>query len=111
VPLLFLFVVLAVLAAIALVAAGRGDALPEPLPDRAPFSGLSDGDLRPDDIGRLRFAVGLRGYRMDQVDLVLDRLTEALKARDARIAELEAAGRMAPPPPDDPETSPRADPH
>ena len=38
----------------------------------------------------LRFGVALRGYAMDQVDAVLDRLAADLEARDARIAQLEA---------------------
>ena len=37
----------------------------------------------------LRFSVGLRGYRMDEVDDVLDRLAYDLEARDARISVLE----------------------
>ncbi|MCQ1999347.1 DivIVA domain-containing protein [Arthrobacter zhaoxinii] len=44
------------------------------------------------DVARLRFPVALRGYRMDQVDAVLDRLAAALAERDARIRELEAGG-------------------
>ena len=42
----------------------------------------------------LRFGVALRGYAMDQVDAILDRVAADLEARDARIAELEtqAAG-------------------
>ncbi|WP_026553368.1 DivIVA domain-containing protein [Arthrobacter sp. H20] len=40
------------------------------------------------DIGRIRFAPALRGYRMDQVDEVLDRLAAALADRDTTIAEL-----------------------
>ena len=45
----------------------------------------------------LRFGVALRGYAMDQVDAVLDRLAAELDARDARIAELEAQlGAAAP---------------
>ena len=38
----------------------------------------------------LRFGVALRGYAMDQVDAVLDRLAADLEARDTRIAQLEA---------------------
>ncbi|MCY0903452.1 DivIVA domain-containing protein [Arthrobacter sp. H14-L1] len=45
---------------------------------------------QPEDVDRLRFSLGLRGYRMDQVDDVLDRLRDQLAAKDARIAELEA---------------------
>ncbi|HCK78806.1 MAG TPA: cell division protein DivIVA, partial [Actinobacteria bacterium] len=52
------------------------------------------------DLDRTRFAVGLRGYRMDQVDSVLDRLSRDLDQREAYIAELirglEAAGRNIP---------------
>lgn len=44
----------------------------------------------PEDVDRLRFSLGLRGYRMDQVDEVLDRLRDELAAKDARIAELES---------------------
>jgi DivIVA domain-containing protein len=40
----------------------------------------------------VRFAIGLRGYRMDQVDDVLDRLGRELAARDDRIAALEQRG-------------------
>jgi len=49
----------------------------------------------PDDVTRLRFSLGLRGYRMDQVDQVLDELRDQLAARDAEIAELR--GRLEAP--------------
>nr|WP_218063201.1 DivIVA domain-containing protein [Arthrobacter sp. SDTb3-6] len=61
----------------------------------APVSGLPPVLLpavpAPADVDHVRFGLGLRGYRMDQVDEVLDRLRDELAARDARIAELEAA--------------------
>ena len=47
----------------------------------------------PEDVARLRFSLGLRGYRMDQVDQVLDELADQLAARDAELAELR--GRLA----------------
>lgn len=47
----------------------------------------------PEDVTRLRFSLGLRGYRMDQVDQVLDELRDQLAARDAELAELR--GRLA----------------
>ena len=52
----------------------------------------------------MRFAVGVRGYRMDEVDDVLDRLSVEVAERDARIAELEQrlASRGVPRP--EPET-------
>ena len=43
------------------------------------------------DLDDLRIAVALRGYRMSDVDDVLDRLGAELAERDARIAELETA--------------------
>lgn len=45
---------------------------------------------RPEDVDRVRFSLGLRGYRMDQVDEVLDLLRDQLAGKDRRIAELEA---------------------
>jgi len=38
----------------------------------------------------LRFSLALRGYRMDEVDDVLDRLVDELDRRGERISELEA---------------------
>ncbi len=49
----------------------------------------------PEDVTRLRFSLGLRGYRMDQVDQVLDELRDQLAAKDAEIAELR--GRLEAP--------------
>lgn len=50
----------------------------------------NDRDLTGEDLQRLRFGVTLRGYAMDQVDDVLDRLSGELAERDERIARLEA---------------------
>ena len=43
------------------------------------------------DLDRTRFGVGLRGYRMGQVDEVLDRVSRDLVQRDEYIADLAAA--------------------
>jgi DivIVA domain-containing protein len=87
---LLLLACLAVIAGIALVAAGFGASMPEPAPDRAPYGVLPAGqDVDGEDVERLRFSLAFRGYRMDEVDDVLDRLTAEIAARDARIAELE----------------------
>ena len=51
---------------------------------------LADDPLDGGAVRDLRFGVALRGYAMDQVDAVLDRLAAELDARDARIAELTA---------------------
>jgi DivIVA domain-containing protein len=49
---------------------------------------LPDGHLGRDDLLALRFDQGLRGYRMDQVDAVITRLTEELEDRDRQLASL-----------------------
>ena len=74
----------------AVVAAGGGGSMPQdPVRDTYAMT-LPEVRLDGDAVRRLRFGVALRGYAMDQVDTVLDRLAEDLEARDARIAELEA---------------------
>ena len=57
---------------------------------------LLPAEAEPSDVDRLRFAVGLRGYRMDQVDQVLDELRDQLAAKDRQIAELGTANWDAP---------------
>jgi DivIVA domain-containing protein len=102
VPLLLVLVLLAVLGGIALVAAGRGGAMAPVPPDRAPTGVLDDAPIDGTDVGRLRFSLAFRGYRMDEVDDVLDRLASELADRDQRIAELEQQlrGESADPPRD-----------
>ncbi|MCG2624493.1 DivIVA domain-containing protein [Arthrobacter sp. I2-34] len=47
---------------------------------------------RAEDIDSIRFSVALRGYRMDQVDEVLDALRAELAAKEALIRELARTG-------------------
>ena len=83
-------IVLALIAAVAAVAAGRGGrGLGAPTQTR-PWTGLPEGHLAADDIEHVRFTLGLRGYRMDQVDEVLDRLAGEIARRDVEIAGLLA---------------------
>lgn len=54
-----------------------------------PIWALPDGrELRSDDVAEVRLPVALRGYRFAETDLLLDRLAEELKSRDAEIARL-----------------------
>lgn len=55
-----------------------------------PFEPLPSGPLRSADIADVRFDQTVRGYRMGQVDDVLDRLRAELEDRDAEIARLRA---------------------
>lgn len=84
-----LLLLLAVVAAIAVVAAGYGGSMPPTEPDRSPRGILPAGDVDRAGVDGLRFTLAFRGYRMDEVDEVLDRLVVAIETRDARIAELE----------------------
>jgi DivIVA domain-containing protein len=81
-----LVVIVALLAAVGWLAIGGGGHMSEPVPDLAlPDEGL----LARDDVDRVRFSVGARGYRMDEVDDVLDRLAHEIDVRERRIAQLE----------------------
>ena len=95
--LVFVVLLLVLVVAIAVVASGRGTALADVEPDRPPV-GLPPEPLTPGDLHAVRLPTALRGYRMQEVDEVLDRLALELTARDARIAELEAALTGAGPP-------------
>ncbi|MFE7564256.1 DivIVA domain-containing protein [Kitasatospora sp. NPDC057500] len=74
----------------ALVALGGGGSLPEAVQDRISARLPQDRALGQGDVEALRLPMAVRGYRMDEVDDVLDRLGAELAHRDARIAELEA---------------------
>jgi DivIVA domain-containing protein len=74
---------------VALVASGRGAAMSLSESEQ-PVTLLPDGPVGPADLEALRLPVVFRGYRMDMVEALLDRLAEELRGRDARIAELEA---------------------
>jgi DivIVA domain-containing protein len=73
------------------VAATRNDVeLAEAPPDRADLA-LPAGRLGPEDVRRVRFGVTLRGYRMSEVDALLERLAEQLESRDAAPVAAPAA--------------------
>ena len=71
---------------------GRGEALAAPT-STSPFEPLPEGQVDPDRVRDVRFDIGLRGYRMDQVDATLDRLVLELKARDEELETLRGAHR------------------
>ena len=97
---LTLLAVLGVLVALFLAAAlaTREDQALAPAPPDAADLALPPRPLTPDDVHGLRFGMALRGYRMREVDVVLDRLAEELADRDRRLAVLEGrvAGERAP---------------
>lgn len=64
------------------------DGFDQPVANLPPV--LLPAEAEPADVDRLRFAIGLRGYRMDQVDQVLDELRDQLATKDRKIADLGA---------------------
>lgn len=79
-----LAVLLLVIGAVVAVVLGRTGGMSvemaqPPLP-LAPLA-LPDGPLGPDDLATVRFDRAIRGYRMDQVDDLLDRLRLQLTAQ------------------------------
>jgi len=72
---------------------GRGESQPPPVPGRSPVELPDDRAVVADDVRALRIPVAFRGYRMTEIDWLLDQLAQVLDERDARIAELEAEHR------------------
>jgi DivIVA domain-containing protein len=73
----------------------------DPLADAVtsqPDPGLGE-DFTARSVAEVQFDTALRGYRMDQVDAVLDRLQERLADQERELARLrgEGAGESAPP--------------
>jgi DivIVA domain-containing protein len=60
----------------------------QPVPNLPPV--LLPADAAPADVDRVRFSLGLRGYRMDQVDQVLDDLRDQLAAKREEVEQLKA---------------------
>ena len=80
----FAFLIVALLGAVAVVAAGRGGSMVEVYDDRPDSRVQADGPLTAEDVRRVRFSTAFRGYRMSEVDALLDRL--AVELDEARQA-------------------------
>lgn len=77
----FAILVVLLMGGIAAVAAGRGTPMAEAEPDRLVVALPADRPLGAEDLRRVRFPLALRGYRMADVDALLDRL-----AREREVA-------------------------
>ncbi|HTW15765.1 MAG TPA: DivIVA domain-containing protein [Nocardioides sp.] len=88
---MWFFAALLVLAmgGVAVVAAGRGAPLSEAYDDRVDATVPADGPVTADDLRRIRFPLAFRGYRMQEVDALLDRLATERERRDAEQADAE----------------------
>ncbi len=83
---MWLFAILIVLAmgGVAAVAAGRGTPMSVVYDDRPDAAVPAAGPLGADDLRRVRFSLAFRGYRMSEVDALLDRLAREQEAAAAR---------------------------
>lgn len=87
---LALLVVGGVLFLAASFAFGRGEEMAPVLPEGTPVELPEDRLARGDDLRALKLSVALRGYRMDEVDWLLDRLSEQVDSRDREISRLRS---------------------
>ncbi|MFI5712486.1 DivIVA domain-containing protein [Kribbella sp. NPDC051620] len=87
----FGLIVVLLIGAVAVVASGRWGAMAPAYDDRPDLTVPARQALTADDLETARFGVGLRGYRMDEVDTLLERVAREVAERDRRIADLERA--------------------
>jgi DivIVA domain-containing protein len=78
---MWFFAILVVLAlgGVAMVASGRGEPLAPAYDDRPDVGVPATGPLRAEDLRKARFGMVLRGYRMAEVDALLERLAAQLE--------------------------------
>ncbi len=74
----FAILVVLVMGVIAVVATGRGGSMAEVYDDRPDSRVQADGPLTALDLRRVRFSTAFRGYRMSEVDALLDRISAEL---------------------------------
>ncbi|HET7172915.1 MAG TPA: DivIVA domain-containing protein [Nocardioidaceae bacterium] len=80
-------VLVVIIGGIVVVASGRGGSLAEVYDDRADAVVTAGRPLTAEDLRAVRLSTGFRGYRMDEVDALLDRIAADLLAREGRAAQ------------------------
>ena len=80
----FAILVVALIGGVAVVATGRGGSMAEVFDDRPDAVVPAEGPLTPSDVRGMRFGTVFRGYRMSEVDALLDRLAAQLETHDVR---------------------------
>ena len=78
----FAFVIVAILGVVAVVASGQWGTLGDVYDDRPDSRVQAEGPLTAYDLATVRFTTAFRGYRMSEVDALLDRLTVELEKRE-----------------------------
>jgi DivIVA domain-containing protein len=77
---------------------GRGETQPPTDLDRSPVELPDDRPVTGDDVRALQISVAFRGYRMTEVDWLLDQFAQALDDRDRVIADLRSRAQPSPHP-------------
>jgi DivIVA domain-containing protein len=85
----FAVLVVLLMGVVAVVAAGVGGSMAEVYDDRPDSRVQADGPLTAEDLRRVRFTSALRGYRMSEVDALLERLAIELEAARAETRRLQ----------------------
>lgn len=105
---MILFLVLIVVLLIGLTTAavlGKiGGFMADPTSSRS-FAGIPDGPFSVDQMAHLRFDQALRGYRMDEVDEVIDALCARVRELETEVVSLAGPGGTSPAPGHPPEVS------
>jgi DivIVA domain-containing protein len=95
----FAVLVVLLMGACAVVAAGLGGSMSETYDDRPDARVQAEGPLTAEDIRRVRFSTAFRGYRMSEVDTLLARLADELEiAREERARGRHEAAAFEPDP-------------
>jgi DivIVA domain-containing protein len=88
----FLLIVVVLIGLTAAAVMGKiGGFMADPTSSQS-FGGVPAESLSTDDIAQLHFDQALRGYRMDQVDEVMDALSARLGELETEVASLRATG-------------------
>jgi DivIVA domain-containing protein len=106
----FAVLVVALIGGVAVVASGRGGSMAEVFDDRPDADVPAEGALTPSDLRRVTFGTVFRGYRMSEVDALLDRLAAQLDLQDVRRPGPSPVARPAAGPVAQPVADPVADP-
>ena len=69
---------------------GRGETQPPAELTRSPVELPDDRPVAGDDVRSLRLSPAFRGYRMSEVDWLIDQFAQILDERDAELAALRA---------------------
>jgi DivIVA domain-containing protein len=85
---------------------GRGETQPPAELDRSPVELPDDRPVAGADVRALRISVAFRGYRMAEVDWLLEQLARTLDERDATIAALRGGASTRDGDATDPEGTP-----